>query len=347
MRVIRREDLESAGLTIGEEMARLDLDKDAGGHGSYPRGERGAVKEEPTKDVGIDKKDVGTDTKDPKGNDPKDIGGRQNTLLPFKDAGGFEHTGITWKQPVDKAGRPIPIKVGSVEEGVLLVQQGKVVEVKDAGTAHTLITRLAEVAAERAAQGRDAQDYDLCQVSVAGSNLFCAESIRNEKYPKGIGRLEMPQLGGKPVPGSEADTLPRNPWDPKEVDGAAHFMSYLQGIGVSTQRDEVPAANLRASQRELVGSIVSKMINDTTFQPGKNPIFVSRDGYIVDGHHRWAAVLGRDLMDGKLGDDKINVVRVNAPISEVLHLANAWSARFGIQQRPGVAAQAAATGLRK
>lgn len=260
-------------------------------------------------------------------------------------SGGFAHTGITWKQPVDKDGRPIPIKVATVEEAVVAILDGKVVEVPDARTAYTVIEKLAAMAVEAKAAGKDAKEYDLCQVSVAGTNMFCAESLRSKEYPEGVPRLKMPQLGGKPVPGSEADKLPRNPWDKSEVDGAAAFITHLQGIGVKTERDVVPAAGLRASQAELVGLKVSKMMADKTFEPGKNPIFVSSDGYIVDGHHRWAAVVGRDAMDGKLGDAMMNVVRVNAPISELLPLANAWSEKFGIQQAAGVKRQAQATGL--
>jgi len=37
--------------------------------------------------------------------------------------------------------------------------------------------------------------------------------------------------------------------------------------------------------------------------------------------------------DGHLGDSKMNIVRVNAPISEVLHIANAWSEKFGNQSK--------------
>ena len=72
------------------------------------------------------------------------------------------------------------------------------------------------------------------------------------------------------------------------------------------------------------------MMIDKTFDPAKNPVFVSNDHYVVDGHHRWAAVVGRDAEDGVLGDKPMNVIRVDAPISEVLHIANAWSEKFGI-----------------
>src|SRR5881394_781657 len=57
----------------------------------------------------------------------------------WKSAGGFEHTGITWKQPTDANGRPIPIKVVNVEQAAVLVMEGKVVEVPTVKVAHTLI----------------------------------------------------------------------------------------------------------------------------------------------------------------------------------------------------------------
>lgn len=261
---------------------------------------------------------------------PRDEHGR------WTSDGGFEHTGVTWKQDVDpKTGRPIPIPVKSIDEAIVLILGGQVVELPDVKGAATLLDKLHQIALDAKAKGEDAPNYDLCNVSVKGTNLFCTEKLRSKEYPNGVPRLEMPQLGGKPVPGSEADTLPRNPWDPTEVDGSAHFISYLQGIGMRTTRETFPAANLKASQAELVGSKIAAMMVDRNFDPAKNPVFVSNDNYVVDGHHRWAAVVARDAENDVLGDIQMNVVRVNAPISEVLHLANAWSKRFGIKQAAG------------
>lgn len=262
----------------------------------------------------------------------------------WKSEGGFEHTGIEWKQPTGKDGRPIPIKVKTVEEACTLVLAGKVVEVEDARTAHTLINKLADLANEAKAAGKDAPEINLCNVTVKGSSMFCAESLRSAEYPEGVERLKMPQLGGKPVAGTEADKLPRDPYDPTKVNGSKAFVTHLQGIGITTNPETVPAANLRASQNELIGQHVASMMN-ANFDPGKEPIFISKDNYIVDGHHRWAAVVGRDAADGKLGDLNMNVIRVNAPISELLHLANAWSRKFGIAQAAGVTKQAKKTGL--
>lgn len=252
----------------------------------------------------------------------------------WKDDGGFEHTGIKWKQETDpKTGRPIPIKVDDIATAIELVHSGKVVEVKDIATAHTLITKLGQLARDAKAAGKEAKEFDLCQVAVPDTNMFCAESLRSDKYPSGVPRLDMPQLGGKAEPGSEADQLEKN--GDGDVDGSTQFVDYLRGIGMKTSRESMPADRLRASQREIVGTKVAGMMAASEYDPGKKAVFVSSDDYVVDGHHRWAAVVGRDAEDGKLGDSKMNIIRINAPISEVLHLANAWSKKFGIQQKGG------------
>lgn len=237
--------------------------------------------------------------------------------------------GLTaWQQPTRANGRPIPIKVKTVEEAVALIHQGKVVEVADVKAAFTTITRLAEMAAEAKAAGTEARTYDLCQVSVAGTNLFCAKSLRTDEYPNGVPRLKMPQMGGHAVEGSDADQLPKNAAG--EVNGAEAFVQHLRDIGIRTTTGQVPANTLRASQRELKGEQVGAMMRATSYDPGKEPIFISSDNYVVDGHHRWAAVVGRDAEDGHLGDSTMHVIRIKAPISEVLHLANHWATQFGI-----------------
>lgn len=281
------------------------------------------------------------------GYDKKDFD-NQN-MEAWKDKGGWHHTGITWKQETDsKTGRPIPIKVKTVEEAVGLVLEGKVVEVDSPETAVTVISKLAEWANAEAkaaeTEGRKPRDFDMCNISVAGTNMFCAEHIRDAEHPKGYDRIVMPQLAGEPVPGTAADREPRDKYNPKEVDGAEAFKTYLKGTGIKFEDDRVPAASLKATQNELVGSKVAKIIN-ASYDPGEKPIFVSSDNYVVDGHHRWAAVVARDAADGRLGESMMNVVRVNSPISELLHISTAWSINFGIKQKAAVADQAKHTGI--
>lgn len=232
--------------------------------------------------------------------------------------------------------RPTAIRVSDVDEAVALIVAGKFVELVDTRKVNTVLEKLHNMAQEAKRLGKEAPNYDLCQVSVPKTNIFCRKKLRTKEFPDGVPRIEMPQLGGAPIPGSAADKLPRNPWDQSEVDGSAQFIEHVKSLGIKVSKGEMPAARLKASQAELVGPKVAKMMLDKSFDPAKNPIFISRDNYVVDGHHRWAAVVGRDTVDGRLGDLKMKVIRVDAPISEVLKLANAWAQTFGIAAAAGV-----------
>lgn len=259
---------------------------------------------------------------------PRDEKGR------WTDTGGSKHA-VEWSQPVDANGRPIPIKVKTVEEAIPLVIDGKVVEMSDVRQVNTLIDKLAVMAREAEKAGTKAPNYDLCNVSVAGTNLFCADKLRSKDFPAGVPRIEMPQLAGEPVPGTAASRLPFSYGN--EVNGGEKFIEFMGGLGYKTESQSVLAASLKASQAELVGQKVAGIMkaaatNRTIID---SPIFVSKDGYIVDGHHRWAAVVGLDTASGKF-TTKMNIFRVDAPITEVLKLAHFWSERFGIKQAPGV-----------
>jgi DNA polymerase III epsilon subunit-like protein len=187
--------------------------------------------------------------------------------------------------------------------------------------AYTILTELAKMAREAKAKGKDAPNYDFCKVSIPGTNLFCGDS-------KGIPRKKMPQFSGKPTPGSPADSRPKD--KDGGVDGTQDFIKHMEGLGVKVEEKEVLASTLRASQNELVGEKVAGMMTNENFDPAGEPIFVSRDGYVIDGHHRWAAQVGRDLEDGNLGDLPLNVKVVDMDILEVLEEANKFAQEFGI-----------------
>ena len=114
------------------------------------------------------------------------------------------------------------------------------------------------------------------------------------------------------------------------------FVKYLSEKGVETREGRVPAAQLKASQSELKGKTVAFMMS----KEGKKivdldnqSIFVSSDGYVIDGHHRWAAMVGLDSKDGKLGGKKIKVRVINMPIKQVLSEANAFTSAMGIEPK--------------
>ncbi len=138
----------------------------------------------------------------------------------------------------------------------------------------------------------------------------------------------MPQFSGEAVKGSPADKLPKN--SKGEIDGTAAFTKHMEDMGVKVEVKTVKASELKASQNELVGAKVAGMVNNKNFDPAGEAIFVSRDGYVIDGHHRWAAQIGRDLRDGRIGDLPLKVRVVDMPISQVLREANNWAKDFGI-----------------
>lgn len=195
---------------------------------------------------------------------------------------------------------------------------------------------LLKIIADDARQkGEQAPRYNLCELNVAHSpHLFC-------KLNRGIERISMPQLKGRPIPGSQADLLPRD--EQNEVDASQEFANYLRTKkGYKISSEQVPAVQLQATQNELVGSKVAGIwyaMEDPTTDVYKNitnsPLFISQDNYIVDGHHRWAASVAHGIGQGNLEKVRMKVERVHAPIDQLVNDANEFAEEFGIQSESG------------
>ena len=149
----------------------------------------------------------------------------------------------------------------------------------------TDIAKVGQEIADKKARGEETKKINLCKVTIPGTNLYCEKN-------KGISRKEMPQFKGEPVPGSPADKMPRN--KDGEVDTEPLFRKMLEDKGIETTQTEVAADRLKATQSELGADKVLGMLEglekDPTHPALTGPIFVSRDGYVIDGHHRWAAI---------------------------------------------------------
>jgi hypothetical protein len=202
----------------------------------------------------------------------------------------------------------------------------------------TRIDDLARMGQEAKAKGENAPNFNLCQVSIPGTNLFCGDN-------KGIPRAEMPQFKGTPRPGSPADKLPKD--KDGEVDTEEFFKQMLEKDGIKVgEPTTVPPDRLKATQSELVGVKVagmSKVLADKNHPAyGKitAPIYVSRDGYVLDGHHRWAAVVAHNASNP---DDQIEMqVRViDDDIEPLVQKSNKFAEDIGIRAK---AADAGAAG---
>jgi hypothetical protein len=110
-----------------------------------------------------------------------------------------------------------------------------------------------------------------------------------------------------------------------------------QGIKVS-EPVSVPPDRLKATQSELVGVKVagmSKVLADKNHPAyGKitAPIYVSNDGYVLDGHHRWAAVVAHNAANPK-NQIPMNVRVIDEPIIPLVKRSNSFAETMGIKAK--------------
>jgi len=194
----------------------------------------------------------------------------------------------------------------------------------------TIIDKLAELGNRAKQSGEKAPNYNLCQVSIPGTNLYCDGN-------KGIERADMPQFKGTPQPGSPADKLPKD--NNGEADTEEFFKEMLNKKGIKVSNPvAVPPDRLKATQSELVGVKVagmSKVLDDKNHPAyGKitAPIYVSNDGYVLDGHHRWAAVVAHNAANPK-NQIPMNVRVIDEPIIPLVKRSNSFAEKMGIRAK--------------
>ncbi len=220
-----------------------------------------------------------------------------------------EHTGHPGKSYsknawVDANGT---IHTSNVYDAQRALFEDRKVELKQLKQVSTLIQRLGETAAEMAKHGEEAPVFNLCNVSVEGTNLFCSDQ-------KGIPRAEMPVIPAKRT---------------------KDFVKYLKSLGYETEKSTERADHLRATQNEISGAKVAVSMARIDKEGFYKRLVVSRDDYILDGHHTWAAQLGVDARDGTLkGDKHIKITRVDIPIIKLIEEADKWTKEQGIAKKP-------------
>jgi thioredoxin reductase len=232
-------------------------------------------------------------------NEPRDPHGR------WTDGGAAtdDHPGEGYSKDayVDAKG---VIHTNNVHDAARALAEDRKVELKQPKQVSTLLHELGKKAQEFAKQGKNAPVYNLCNVSVAGTNLFCAQS-------KGIPRIQMPQM---------------------DDDQTKAFRQYLKDKGYKVTKEREFAANLRATQSELNGAKVAAVMEHLRGkdQHQSKRLIISRDDYILDGHHHWAGKLGLDAEDGDLTNDtKLKIARVDIPIIKLLEEAEKFTGGKG------------------
>jgi len=219
-----------------------------------------------------------------------------------------------------------PLRVSDVNTAAVLLIEGEhFIELKTPQEVSAVLDDVRDLVLEAKAAGRKPGNYDLCKITVPGTNLFCAET-------KGYPRVQMPQLSTEnPIPGSFADKLERSQWG--DVNLVPYYLDHIRSLGIDVEDMEVEAQDLKATQAELLGSKIIRNYDQRMRELKRDPksvgrrIIVTRDGYIVDGHHGWAG----NVAASYAGDQKVMqaVTVIDRDIVEVLALTNAWAIENG------------------
>lgn len=116
--------------------------------------------------------------------------------------------------------------------------------------------------------------------------------------PQGLGvpRIDMPQIKS-----SDMDD----------------FVRFLKGKGVSVRKTKVPVGQLKMTQLEINTDKVVKLMGAESSHLSK-VVLVSKDMFILDGHHRIAALFNKDKYY------KVDILHVNLKIDSLLKLSKEY-----------------------
>ena len=147
---------------------------------------------------------------------------------------------------------------------------------------------------------------DLTLVDVQGTVLY------NTMRENGIPRSNMPQID-------------------QEYMGA--FQQTLSDRGIKFDSESVSPLKLTPTQSELDGRSTGKLVKamENGEMDWSNAIWVSEDGHILDGHHRWAAAAAI-AADGS-ANVEIPVIRVHTDIGSLLSVAYEFDEAAAVKTR--------------
>ena len=89
----------------------------------------------------------------------------------------------------------------------------------------------------------------------------------------------------------------------------------LADNGIAYRRGEVAVNRLKPTQTNGIPSKIDAIASTITRGDTLSPIVISRDGWILDGHHRWLAVK-------KVGGDTIECIIIGLPKWDALRMFN-------------------------
>lgn len=138
-------------------------------------------------------------------------------------------------------------------------------------------------------------EYTIGDMTLGGGPIYVPQTSLN------MSRDQMPQI-------TQANTM--------------EFIDWLEGQGITVQFLSMPVAMLRCAQgNEHVNPKKVALLQNSTVLSIK-PFIISKDAFILDGIHRWLAILNRDP------HFSVNTYRVNLPFTELLQMTKKFSKVF-------------------
>ena len=126
----------------------------------------------------------------------------------------------------------------------------------------------------------------------------------------GIARKDMPQI--------DKDLRPE-------------FLDDLEKDGITSEKEKVDPKTLKPVQKEVSGSRAGAIYNKYREEgkiPKQDRILISKDGFVIDGHHTWAASVAFSFDNPSA---KIPVYRLSVNAQEALDASLAWTESKGIE----------------
>lgn len=129
----------------------------------------------------------------------------------------------------------------------------------------------------------------------------------------------------------ERSLMPQVPSDRK-----GEFLSAVKQQGLTVERKQVSPRTLKPIQSEINGKASAEIMSREATRGGdafkagdKLAIIVSSDGYIMDGHHRWAAAALHELHGHPT---KLSVIQIGAPRDALMKVMQTWTDQAGVKR---------------
>lgn len=116
------------------------------------------------------------------------------------------------------------------------------------------------------------------------------------------------------IPDKENLDIPRRNMPQIKTKHLDKFKDWVKDQGFNTKKDSIPAKDLKPTQKDFNTKKVFEILNNDS-QKLKKTILVSKDNYIIDGHHKW-------LAHYNIGENKkIDVLKVDLNVEDLLEKA--------------------------